>query len=305
MLGASDSEGTPSLASGASSCRILHATRRDDTTELEPPDSFACLPPVTRALMPSVSAAGASTARPHLSVVIACYNDGPILERNVIETLGVLDASGHSPELIFVDDGSQDDTPAIIERLVRAHPDRPVTCLRHATNTGRGSAVADGIRAASGRLVGFLDIDLEVHARYIVPCLKALDEGFDVATGLRMYDFTWRSVDRYVMSRGYRLLMQKTLAVPLEDPETGFKFFRRDAILPVLAETQDPGWFWDTEIMVRAFYAGLRITEIPVVFQRQFERPSTVRPIHDSLIHLRRLVAFRREAARLRRANRT
>jgi glycosyltransferase involved in cell wall biosynthesis len=239
-----------------------------------------------------------------LSVVIACYNDGPILERNVTETLRLLDTWHVATELIFVDDCSRDDTPAIIERFVRAHPDRRITSLRHATNLGRGRSVADGMGAARGHLVGFLDIDLEVHARYILPCLLALEDGYDVATGLRMYDFTWRSADRYVMSRGYRWLMQKTLDVPLQDPETGFKFFRRDAILPVLAQTNDPGWFWDTEIMVRAFYAGLRITEIPVVFQRQFERPSTVRPLVDSLIHFRRLSAFRRETARMRRPDR-
>jgi glycosyltransferase involved in cell wall biosynthesis len=243
-------------------------------------------------------------ANADLSLVIACYNDGPILERNVNETLRVLDDAGVQTELIIVDDCSQDDTPTVIERLVGTHPHRRFILLRHARNLGRGRTVADGIGNATAPLVGFLDIDLEVHARFIPPCLGALNDGFDIATGFRSYAFTWRSADRYVMSRGYRLLMQKALEVPLNDPETGFKFFRRQAILPVLAQTRDPGWFWDTEIMVRAYVAGLRITEVPVIYQRQFERPSTVKPFRDSLIHLRRLSAFRREVRRLRKASR-
>jgi glycosyltransferase involved in cell wall biosynthesis len=240
-------------------------------------------------------------AGPDFTLVIACYNEAPILERSVAETFEVLDTLRLSSEVIFVDDFSKDATREIIDRIIAAHPARALTVIKHPQNVGRGGTVADGIRAARGRLVGYLDIDLEVHARYIPPCLQALDEGYDVATALRMYKFYWRSLDRYVMSKGYRWLMRRVLRLPLRDTETGFKFFRRDRILPVLDATQDRGWFWDTEIMARAHLAGLRIIEIPAVFVRRFDKVSTLNPMADTIDYLKKLWRFRGVLNALRR----
>jgi glycosyltransferase AglD len=240
-------------------------------------------------------------ASPDVTLVVACYNEEPILEQSVTETLRVLDALRLSCEIVFVDDASRDRTREAIDRILAAHPERAMRKLEHATNVGRGGTVTDGIRAARGRLVGYIDIDLEVHARYIPTCLVALEEGYDVATALRVYKFYWRSLDRYLMSKGYRWLMRRVLGLPLEDTETGFKFFRRDRILPVLDASEDRGWFWDTEIMARAYYAGLRIVEIPAVFVRRFDKQSTLHPLADTLDYLKKLWRFRRVAGALRR----
>jgi glycosyltransferase involved in cell wall biosynthesis len=183
------------------------------------------------------------------TLVVACYNEEPLLEDSMRETFRVL----------------------------------------------------DGIRAARGRFVGFIDIDLEVHARYILPCLLALEDGYDVATALRIYRFNLRSLDRYILSRGYRWLMRRLLDVPLQDTETGFKLFRRDRILPVLDACQDRGWFWDTEIMVRAHHAGLRTIEIPALFLRRFDKQSSVNAIGDSIDYFVKLWRFRPVVRRLRR----
>jgi glycosyltransferase AglD len=235
---------------------------------------------------------------PDLSLVIACYNEEPLLETSVRETFRVLDGMRATSEVIFVDDRSGDRTREIIDTIIALHPGRALRKIEHSVNVGRGGTVADGIRAARGRYVGFLDIDLEVHARYIPSCLAALDEGYDVATALRIYKFTWRSVDRYILSTGYRALMRRLTRVSLQDTETGFKFFRRDRILPVLDQTEDTGWFWDTEIMVRAQRAGLRIVEIPALFIRRFDKRSSVNAIPDTIAYLKKLWRFRRELDR-------
>jgi hypothetical protein len=83
--------------------------------------------------------------------------------------------------------------------------------------------------------------------------------------------------------------------VPLLDTETGFKFFRREALLPVLDAIHDPGWFWDTEFMVRAHLRGLRIAEIPGAYVRRSDKTSTVRGVRDSWTYFGKLLAFRRE----------
>jgi glycosyltransferase involved in cell wall biosynthesis len=234
------------------------------------------------------------------SLVVACYNEEPILEASMVETFRVLDAVKWSSEVVFVDDRSADGTLAAIDRIRAAHPNRTIQVIAHPTNVGRGGTVMDGIAAARGRLVGFIDIDLEVHARYLLPCLLALEGGADIATALRVYRFQWKSLDRYLLSRGYRWLLGLMMPIPFQDTETGFKLFRRDRILPVLAHCTDRGWFWDTEIMVRAHYAGLRAVEIPALFLRRFDKQSSVRPVRDTLDYLVKLWRFRRVVRQLR-----
>lgn len=237
---------------------------------------------------------------PDLSLVIACYNESPHLEASMAATFEVLDALNWTWEIIFVDDASPDDTWAVINRIVAANPGRPLRTIQHARNVGRGGTVADGLRAATGRYAGFFDIDLEVHPRYLLPCVLELQRGADVATAQRIYRFQWRSLDRYVLSRGYQWLLRRMIQVPVVDTETGFKLFRRERILPVLDQCADTGWFWDTEIMVRADMAGLTLTEVPALFIRRFDKTSTVKPLRDTWDYLLKIWRFRATVRGLR-----
>ena len=196
-------------------------------------------------------------------------------------------------EVIFVDDVSRDSTREIIASLAAAHPGT-VRVLLHDTNKGRGQTVTDGFRMARGAIAGFLDVDLEVHARYIPSLVKAIERGADVATVRRIYAFQIRSLDRYAMSRGYSFLVRRLLEVDLNDTETGYKFFRREKLLPVLDEIRDPGWFWDTEFMVRAARRGLAMAEVPGAYIRRFDKTSTVSGLRDSIRYFGKLWSFRR-----------
>ncbi len=235
-----------------------------------------------------------------LSLVIACYNEEPILAASMTEVFAVLDALRWTAEVIFVDDRSRDRTRQVIQQIVEAHPGRAIQVLAHEHNVGRGGTVMDGMRIGRGRFLAFIDIDLEVHARYLLPCLLALEQGHDVATALRIYRFSWRSLDRYVLSRGYRWLVRRMIGVPLQDTETGFKVFRADRIRPVLEACVDRGWVWDTEVMVRAHAAGLRIVEVPALFLRRFDKESSVHAVRDTAEYLRKLWTFRPIARALR-----
>ena len=82
------------------------------------------------------------------------------------------------------------------------------------------------------------------------------------------------------------------------DTETGFKFFNRGKILPVLEQVQDKRWFWDTEIMVRALWNGLNITEIPCLFMRRSDKKSTVNLRKDIWDYLAKLYRFQKTKAK-------
>lgn len=232
-------------------------------------------------------------ATPAITVVLACYNEEETLAESFQEIWKTLSDFNRAFEILFVDDVSRDRTREIIAGIVERHPGQ-VRAIYHETNKGRGATVTDGFRAARGEIVGFLDVDLEVHSRYIPSLVRAIEEGADVATVRRIYALQLRALDRYFMSRGYSFLVRHLLDVSLRDTETGYKFFRRTTLLPVLDEIADPGWFWDTEFMVRAARRGLRIREVPGAYVRREDKTSTVRGIRDSIDYFGKLLRFRR-----------
>jgi glycosyltransferase involved in cell wall biosynthesis len=233
--------------------------------------------------------------------VLACYNEEEILEASFGEIVETMRSFGRPFEILFVDDLSRDRTRELIRGLVESHPELDLTVILHEENRGRGATVSDGFRAARGEITGYLDVDLEVHCRYVPALVQAIEKGADVATVRRIYAFQLRSLDRYFMSRGYTWLVRNLLSLPFHDTETGYKFFRRESLLPLLDEVEDPGWFWDTEIMARALCRGLRVVEVPGAYIRRYDKTSTVSGIRDSFRYLLRLLAFRKVLEALRR----
>jgi glycosyltransferase involved in cell wall biosynthesis/ubiquinone/menaquinone biosynthesis C-methylase UbiE len=243
---------------------------------------------------------GRSLGDPDLSIVVACYNEGSHLEASVLTLLAAVEPTMWTVEIVFVDDASTDDTRTVLAHIIDEHGARAsMRVLHHDHNTGRGRTVTDGMLAARGRFIGFLDIDLEVHPRYIPSMVQALEKDADVAIARRVYRLSASPtfILRHVLSRGYRWLSSRTLGLPEIDSEAGFKFFNRASLLPLLEECRDPGWFWDTEIIALARLRGLRVVEIPCVFQRRQDKRSTLRVVPATLEYLRRLLAFRRRLA--------
>lgn len=235
---------------------------------------------------------------PYVSVVLACYNEAEHIEESFGEIRETLVQTGWPFEVIFVDDVSRDGTRDILQGIVDAHQHLEVRLLLHDVNKGRGATVNDGFRAARGTIVGYLDVDLEVHCRYIPSLVRAIEKGADIATVRRIYAFQIRSLDRYFMSRGYSFLVRTLLKVPYRDTETGYKFFRKETVTPLLNAIQDQGWFWDTEFMARAGRMGLTVDEVPGAYIRRDDKTSTVRGLQDSVRYFIQLLRFRKTLGR-------
>lgn len=250
--------------------------------------------------MTGAGAPGANATCPavDLTVVLPCYKERLVIEESTAEIVRVLEATRYHWEIIFVDDRSPDDTVARAERLCAA--DSRLRLIRHQRNKGRGGAATTGLLAATGIVAGFLDIDLEVPARYIPSAVGTVLAGADVVCAWRIYLPNIALLHREVLSKGYSRLVRSHLGLPLRDTEAGFKFFNRERILPVLASVENQGWFWDTEVMARAYFAGLRIVELPAVFIKRTDVPTTVRIVPDTLEYWRQLRRFRPIVAALR-----
>jgi hypothetical protein len=230
--------------------------------------------------------------KPDVTLVLACYNEAPIFEQSVARIREAMDAGKFSYEIIFVDDASTDRTPTLIRNICqRASLYR---AFFHPINQGRGKTVADGVMRARGTVVGYIDIDCEVSPVYIPFMVsQILHKKADIVTGKRYYRTSFVSLYREVISRGYQRISDLMLGTGGMDTETGYKFFDRKKILPILKTVENTGWFWDTEIMVRAKRAGLRIAEVPVLFIRRFDKHSSVHVFRDSVAYLTNLWEFR------------
>lgn len=234
--------------------------------------------------------------RLELSLVLPCYNESGLFLDSVARIIDVLDTSTISYEIIFVDDKSADTTASLIAHLIassgKSHTFRAVY---HEKNMGRGKTVVDGILKAKGIVVGYIDIDCEVDPVYIPAMVSLiLQKKADVVIGKRYYRSTPKAVIREVLSRGYQWISDLMIGTGGMDTETGYKFFSREGIVPILTKAKSRGWFWDTEIMVYAKRAGLRIMEVPVLFLRRFDKQSSVNIVSDTLDYMMNLVRFRK-----------
>ncbi|MBI5357144.1 glycosyltransferase [Candidatus Collierbacteria bacterium] len=229
------------------------------------------------------------------SLVLPCFNESEHFNQSVNRIINVLDGSSFSWEIIFIEDASTDRTSNLIRSYIKKNPRKHLSVYFHDKNSGRGRSVSEGIEKSQGKVVGYIDIDCEIPPEYIPRFISEINSGFDVASGWRIYDFTLKSLPRWFASKGYGSVRNLVLGEIFKDTEAGYKFFDRDKILPVVRKCYSPGWFWDTEIMVKASRAKLRITEIPVVFIRRYDKTSTVKLIPDTLIYLKELWNFNRK----------
>lgn len=228
-----------------------------------------------------------------LSLVLACYNEERIFDESSKCIIDTLRNSPYSFEIIFVDDKSRDSTPMHIRNICRKY--KECTAIYHPKNYGRGKSVKDGLLKAHGIVAGYMDIDCEVSPVYIPEIVKVIINGeSDVVIGKRIYRTSLRSLMRELFSIGYKLLSTAFLHTGNLDTETGYKFFKRKAILPVITKTCHPHWFWDTEIIVYAIREGLRIREVPVLFIRRFDKKSTVKPVRDIFDYLVNIFKLRK-----------
>jgi putative flippase GtrA len=137
----------------------------------------------------------------------------------------------------------------------------------HLDLPGRGRALHAIWSASDAEVLAYMDVDLSTDLNALLPLVAPLLSGHsDVAIGTRLArgSRVVRGAKREVISRGYNLLLRATLGVGFSDAQCGFKAIRADAARALLPLVADTSWFFDTELLVLAERAGLRIHEVPV-----------------------------------------
>ncbi|MGD0606715.1 MAG: bifunctional glycosyltransferase family 2/GtrA family protein [Streptosporangiaceae bacterium] len=164
----------------------------------------------------------------------------------------------------IADNGSTDATWAIATGLAR---ELPGVRAVHMDLPGRGRALRAIWSESDAEVLAYMDVDLSTDLNALMPLVAPLLSGHsDLAIGTRLArdSRVIRGPKRELISRGYNMLLRTCLGARFSDAQCGFKAIRRDQARALLPLTQDNGWFFDTELLVLAERAGLRIHEIPV-----------------------------------------
>ena len=180
-----------------------------------------------------------------VSIVLPCLNEAENIEKVIFDVLRWFDSVNLDGEVIAVNDGSEDATGEIIDKL--ATQESRLIALHHDKNIGHGQALQTGFKKSTGVIMGMMDSDGQLHAEDYSKLMEFIDS-FDVVVGYRK-----KRVDpfpRRVFMMTYALLVRILLGVKIKDVNCGIKIWKRDVwsrIQPKIAT----GGFFHAELFAR------------------------------------------------------
>lgn len=218
-----------------------------------------------------------------LSIVIPAYNESRRIGATLDAALAYLAGSHTRGEVIVVDDGSRDETAALVARYAETHP--AVRLLRNGCNRGKGYTVRHGVLEARGEVVLFCDADGSTPMGEASKLLAVIEAGgAEAAIGSRALPKSdlarpqpWF---RRAMGWGFRNLVRLLVVRGFRDTQCGFKAFRRESAREVFRRQTLDGFAFDVEILFIARRLGYRVVEVPVRWLDS--RDSRVRPGRDA-----------------------
>ena len=208
---------------------------------------------------------GTQVSQTQVEIVVPVLNEERALGPSIRRLAAYLRAGFPFRAVITIaDNGSTDGTWTLAQELSAELAE--VRAVRLAER-GRGRALRQCWLASSAEVVAYMDVDLSSGLEALLPLVAPLMTGHsDVAIGTRLARGARvsRGPRREVISRCYNLLLQTVLNAGFSDAQCGFKAIRTDKARLLVPLVQDNAWFFDTELLVLAERAGLRVHEVPV-----------------------------------------
>jgi len=202
---------------------------------------------------------------PVLDLVIPVFNEEQDLERSVLAVHSYLTRSFPFTFRITIADNASTDMTLAIAQMLQAQLEH-VRAV-HLAAKGRGRALRSVWLGSDAAVLAYLDVDLSTDLAGLLPLVAPLVSGHsDLSIGTRLArgSRVVRGPKREVISRCYNALLRTVLRTQFSDAQCGFKAIRADAARRLLPVVEDNNWFFDTELLVLAERAGLRIHEVPV-----------------------------------------
>lgn len=229
-----------------------------------------------------------------LNILLPVYNEERRIERGVTGTIEYLDSIGFTDYIITIEDNaSRDRTQEIAEDLCRRYSQVHYDRL---SIKGVGVAFKNGAAGNTCDVVGYMDIDLSTDIRHLGQVIDIFRDHDDVmmVNGSRWSkesDTTGRKWYRNLSSYGLTFLLKTFLKMKASDSICGFKFFRKDFVNELIAESGDePGWFYIIELLLRGERKPARIYELPVRWADDYDsKVDYIKVIRNYLSNIKRL----------------
>ncbi len=202
-----------------------------------------------------------------LSLIVPAFNEERRLGITLEATHSYLERFNFQWELIVVDDGSSDQTSAVVESFKRVVPS--ISLVRNDTNCGKGYSIRRAVAKARGSVIGFMDADYKTPIEELEKVLPELEAGYHIVIGSRGLPgarmenpVSWL---RLIGSRVFGIIMHAIVGLrDIPDTQCGFKFFRKEIALDLFTRQILDGYMFDVEILYLSEKSGYRIKQIPI-----------------------------------------
>lgn len=215
---------------------------------------------------------------PTLSIVIPAYNEEKRISKTLARMTRYLADQPYTSEVIVVDDGSRDNTLSKIAEF------QSIRVIRLLKNSGKGSAIRQGVLEAHGSAILFSDADLSTPIEEVQKCLEALRDGADIAIGSRALEASDIVVRqpwyRDTMGKIFNLFVLTVVMRGIRDTQCGFKCFKADVAKTLFQIARISRFSFDVEILYLARKKGYRIRQIPIQWRN--DPASSVHPLRDA-----------------------
>ena len=224
-------------------------------------------------LAPGVALAGYPTLG--VSMILPSYNAGPRLLSTIKDAHQEMGRLGVTYEIIVVDDGSVDGSCDF-------DPDVLCVTLLSKENGGKGTAIATGIGASTGALVGFLDADGDIHPRFFAAAVEQamINDEPRVVVGSKVLEGSQvegTTLLRRITSWGFRSLMRSLVKTGVRDSQVGCKVFPGTALRSLSGTLRETAYLCDVEILAYLHGAGASIMSTPVTINPRTSTTVTTR----------------------------
>lgn len=230
-----------------------------------------------------------------LSVIMPAYNEAGHIHGILEKVCHVVLPFDFSMQLVVVNDGSKDNTTAVVKSFIEHHPDKDIILMEHTCNQGKGMAIRTGLTAVKGSYVVIQDGDEELDPNDFVKMLRTMcNLDLQVLYGSRFLGkdrktYAYRSF--YFGTRLLSVLTNILYSQHITDEPTCYKMFRSDLIKSIRLECH--GFEFCPEITAKVGRRGLKIKEIPIhYYPRTMEEGKKIR-YRDGLIAIWTLFKFR------------
>ena len=229
-----------------------------------------------------------------INLLFPVLNERLRLQKGIETTIAYVREQVTIPcKLTILDNGSEDETPEIGKKLEEAYPE--VTYVR-VGERGVGVAFRKGIELNDCDIVGYMDIDLSTDLKYLGKTIEMFqqDPELQYVNGTRFSkesDTKGRKWYRKITSMGLVFLLKTIFHMKTTDALCGFTFLRREEAEQLVAESsQDNGWFYTVEFLLRAERDGMKICDMPVEWQEDYNTTVKVfKTIKNYIIQIHRL----------------